>query len=367
MRFAGEAIVRVRNMDQPQRTVELARMGALAARLGNKEGGQEIVKEAAEAASKWEVTDRNRWDISYIAQAVATCDVPLARVLLEKFPESERGRFAADMAGSLDDIEQAEQLLKDHDQGSDIWYSNRARIKVACRIAAKQPAEAVKIVEKVASRGYGHDDDDKAQAFGWMAMSIAPSDPKLACSLVDRSLALYLTPNESGLNNYGGRPAQAAVVAVIAQKIGYPDMESVIYRVLATRATTKGSENRGESPARILESNTMQAMFLAMVDADTAEQVLRAIEPQSASVGSGSSGIGHGEWLKAWALVNPPHAVELAEKEWADAKTPEAKQRAESDLMEIVDLWLSPSGDRMKQLSRRFGGDVYFPTESEDN
>jgi hypothetical protein len=39
-RFVAEAVVHVRNFDQPQRTMELARMGALAAQLGNKEGGK---------------------------------------------------------------------------------------------------------------------------------------------------------------------------------------------------------------------------------------------------------------------------------------------------------------------------------------
>jgi hypothetical protein len=271
----------------------------------------------------------------------------------------------ADAAGSLDDIEQAELLLKDHDQGGDSWYANRARIHVACRIAAKRPAEAVKIVENISSRGYGRDDEEKAQAFGWMASSVASQDQKLAWSLIDRALKIYRTPSESGLNNYGGRPAHAAALAIAARQIGYPDMESVVYRVLATRATTNGSENRGDSPARILESHTMLALFLAMVDAETAEQVLQAIEAQCNAVGSGSSGVGHGEWLKAWALANPQHAAELAEQALTSAKDPEAKRRAENDITEVVELWLAAPGERLKNLSRRYG-DTFFPSESED-
>jgi protocatechuate 3,4-dioxygenase beta subunit len=365
LRFVAEAVIRARNMDQPQRTVEMARMGALAVRLGDKEGGRKIVQEAAETASKWEVTDRNRWTILTIAQAVARCDVPLALTLLKKYPPNEQARFVADVAGALDDIEQAELLLKDYDQGHDSWYANQARVRVACRIAAKRPAEAVKIVEKLSSRGYGRDDEEKAKAYGWMASNIASTDQKLAHELVDRAMTLYLKSSDYGLNSYGGRPAQAAVLTVTAQKIGYPDMQSLIYRAMATRPTTQANENRWESPAVTYETHAMLAMFLALVDPDSAEQVLQSIEPQSELIGSGFRGIDRRVWLKAWALCNPRRAVELAEQAWTNAQKAAPKQRTESDIQEIVGLWLTVPDKRLKKLTERYP-DMFLPSPSED-
>ena len=48
LQCAGEAIVRARTLDQPERTLKLAELGTLVARLGNKEAGEKLVREAAE-------------------------------------------------------------------------------------------------------------------------------------------------------------------------------------------------------------------------------------------------------------------------------------------------------------------------------
>lgn len=363
-RFVAEAVVHVRNFDQPQRTMELARMGALASRLGNKEGGKKIALEAADMADKWGVTDRNRYDLSRAARWIAVCDPSRALAIVKKFPENEQGRYTAEMAGTLDDVAQAEAILKSCDQGINSWYSNRARVQLACRIALKQPEEAVRIVDNLASTG--RDDEEKAKAYGWLALLIAPKNQKMANDLIDRAFKIYLTPSsEYSMGNEGGRPAQAAVLAVTAQQIGYPDLESAINRALATRPTTGGKGNRFDGPGRVLESSTMLAMFLALIDRDSAKQVLQSIEPQSDSIGSGFSGVGREEWFKAWALVDPQHARELVEKELAADKDANASQRLESDISSIIELWLTAPGNRLKNISQRYR-QLFRPDESED-
>jgi hypothetical protein len=359
LRCAAEAVVHARNLDQPDRTVRLARMGALVARLGNKEAGRKLALEAAETAAKWRLTDRTRWNLTFIAKAVAVCDVDRAVALLEKFSTTnERGRFVAELAATLDDVEKAESLLK----GVDAWSSQDARIRLAYRIAAKRPAEAVRILDTLESQSWSYGDESKAAAFGWLATAIAPRDKALAHHLIDRGFEILLAPSQHGMNSYGGRPTRAAILAIEAQEIGYPDMESVIYRVLAARAVA--NVNDFNSPAAVQECNMMMALYLGLIDPEIAKQVLQAIEPHSDCIGSGYNGILRIEWFKAWALVDPQHAADLAERELASAQTPRAKQDAESGIQEVVELWLTAPGDRLRCISERYRH--MFPPVEED-
>ncbi len=357
MRCATEAVVRARNLDQPDRSLRVAQMGALVARLGNKEAALKLAHEAAQAAAKWQVSDRNYWVLDSIAQAVAACDVEQGVALLGKISKTNErdrhDRLVANVAASLDDVEKAESLLKEVQPS----YANEARMRLAYRIAAKRPAEAVRLIERIPE----NDDENRAKAFGWLAVAIAPGDRTLAHSMIDRSFAILLAPSDRNfIAAGGGRPAQAAILALAAEQIGYPDMESVVYRVLATRATA--SANDFESPVRVQECNMMMALYLALIDPAAAKQVLQAIEPHSDCIGSGYSGISRTEWFKAWALVDPQHTVALAEREIASAKDPKAKQAAESGLMEVVELWLTPSGDRLNNISGRYRH-MFPPTE----
>ncbi len=261
--------------------------------------------------------------------------------LLEKITDKNQcDNHVANIAAAIDDLPKAEEILAKLEP----WYVQRARMSLAYRIAAKRPAEAVRLVENIHSQ-YGNEEDAKALAFGWLATAIAPRDRALACSLVDRAFAIYLKPSERSFGNYGGREGQAALLAVQAQQIGYPDLGSVLYRTLAARPVASKDDF---SPVRVQESCVVMAMLVALVDPAIARQMLQSVEPNSDAIGSGFSGVGRDEWLKAWALADPQHAVDLAEKELAAAKDATAKQRAKSAAMEMVELWLAAPGERLK-------------------
>ena len=112
----------------------------------------------------------------------------------------------------------------------------RVRMQIAYRLGATDPAAAVRIVDSIQE-----DDREsakiKAEAFSWVAVAVAPKDKKLAYSLIDRSLAIYVDEPEKlrSSSNFGAPSVFAARVAGLAHEIGYPDMDSVIARVLALR------------------------------------------------------------------------------------------------------------------------------------
>ena len=135
-------------------------------------------------------------------------------------------------------------------------------------------------------------------------------------------------------------------------------MESVIYRRCAARALRR--PNDFNSPVRAQECNMMMALYLALIDRAAARQVLQAIEPHSDCIGSGYSGIWRSEWFKAWALVDPQHTVELAEREWPRSRIPR-QSRMPKARAEVVELWLT--ADRLKNISERYRH--MFPPDEE--
>jgi hypothetical protein len=90
-------------------------------------------------------------------------------------------------------------------------------------------------------------DDDaptyKAEALGWLAVAVAKRDPEQAFGLIDRALALLIDHGAEDMQprSSGGADTTAARVALCARRVGYPDMESVLARVLAARSVVSRS------------------------------------------------------------------------------------------------------------------------------
>src|SRR5262249_22349945 len=107
-----------------------------------------------------------------------------------------------------------------------------ARTEIAYKLGAEHPDEAIKIIEGIKleppwlARW-------RAEAFGWLAVALAPRDRPRAFGLIDRALAMMIDRRK--WTGRGTEMAAAARIAICARRIGYPDMESVIMRVTAVR------------------------------------------------------------------------------------------------------------------------------------
>jgi hypothetical protein len=198
----------------------------------------------------------------------------------------------------------------------------------------------------------------KAESLAWLAVAIAPRDRELAYSVIDRSLAIYLdqadffrgwnNPDVSGL---------AARVAIQARDIGYPDLDSVVARVLALRPTIQQ-----DSPARVAEAHVATAMILALADPPAARELLRAAESHAETIGSGLSGIRHHYWLQAWALADLPHAAQLFRKELESVKSRPKASLSERGLIGMLDILTTRPEDRTHRILGEFGT-FWFPGE----
>jgi hypothetical protein len=347
--FAQAAATQVRALDKATPIQARARAGGLLIRLGRIDEGRRLVEEAAEAfprptpvIKQPDMAPTNPALVA-TARALALFDLKRAQALVEPMQNSYYGeRMKARLASSvaMTDPAQAVELVRSPGTRRSDWYD--ALIEVVYRCGAQRPDEALKIIERM------NDDQSlsyKAEALGWLAVSSSRHQPKLAFSLIDRALTLLIDRQEAAENwrESGGADVSAARVAMCARRIGYPDMGSVLARVLAARPSG------ARTPFGKVNA-TASAALLLLLDPSVAREVLLQAEtsvgslpmPEPAESGSPLRHRATGRPPREFVvrtLVDPVHAREtidaaLAEVEQISRMTPQTY--ALTDLAKVL-------------------------------
>ena len=100
MRCVEEAVIQARALDQPQRAMALAGMGAMVTRLGNKQAGKMLTEEAIAMTGKWKPSERMNYMFGQFVVAVAVndpsrrsnwpSDCPISAIAIVPAPPSRR-------------------------------------------------------------------------------------------------------------------------------------------------------------------------------------------------------------------------------------------------------------------------------------
>ena len=188
----------------------------------------------------------------------------------------------------------------------------RVKTAIAYKIGADRPDEAIRIIESIKRDNAGR---WQAEAFGWLAVALAPRDRTRAFALIDRALDMITDDSIAaatvhGLRDAGGRARR---------------------RLRAADRLPRHGERRHASdrrPARRLAQPipftklryvTLATISLALLDPDTARTVLKQIEAHCNSVGLNPAALPNdrGRWLMASALADLEKAKTLFEAELA--------------------------------------------------
>jgi hypothetical protein len=246
-----------------------------------------------------------------VARALAPFDLDRALALVRPFRDArDKDRYTGFVAAGIaaTNPDRAVALADALSQESTLPETIRA--EVACRIGARDPDKAVRIAEGI--QGVGGE-KIRAEALGWLAVAVAPRDPARAIALIDRALALPIDRAEAFRSwiHFGGAMAPAAQVAACARHAGYPDMEGIIARVMATR--TCPGDRDAHDPALEIRSATMAAVPLALVDPGAARVLLGQIEARSGLDPARLAEVAGDDWLRAWGLVDLERARALVD------------------------------------------------------
>jgi len=351
--FAEEAAAKGRTLDEPYRTQALAQAGAVLAQAGKPEVGRKLIDEAAGAAAKTGTTDQLGYTRGITAKALAPIDLERALALLEPIKERrDKDRYTGfiieAIAGS--NPERALALVDSLDPNTSLPQTLKTEIAYA--IAPTRPDQAIRIVEGM-TEGHGAQ-KHQAEAFGWLAVAIAPKDKARACVLIDRALALPIDkPEPFGSYTYfGGALASSAGIALNARRIGYPDMNGALMWVMAARPDGRSGFS---DPAMQTLSATIATPLVALLDPSAAETILGQIEARSGLSPAELAGIAGENWLTAWALVDLKHAEGLVDAELNAPETPKAANLGHSGLLRMIEALLTPPSRREDYFREKIG------------
>ena len=312
--FANEAAVRARALNQPDRTLALARAGTVLVRLGRADVGRKLIDEAAHDVAQLGTENRAGYACGLVAQALAPFDVERALAIIEPIKDEnmEKDRYLAFIAGAIATRDTNRAVTLANKVGGPAFYHELVKTEIAFKIGADHPDEAIKVIEGMKREPVG---GWQAEAFGWLAVALAPRDRARAWTLIDRALAILIDHPDPFARSAssGGEMASAAHIAECARRIGYPDMESAIMRVMACRPI--GSRGAGDR-ASLIHSIAVAAIPLALIDPDAARTVLEQVESRGGLDPAALPQVRE-PWLTAWALVDLKKAQALVDSELA--------------------------------------------------
>lgn len=336
MRCAEELALRGRAVDQPWRAAYLAEAGRVVIQAGNKNAGWKLLDEAGGMAAKFGSGLAYVFPRGIVARAMAPTDLKRALALLE--PASlgaVADRFLGNVAMAIC-LERLDAALQIAAKLKSPYAADHTRLRIAYRLAPTRPTDAIRVAEALPAGPYFASwTSPRAMALGWVAAAIAPHDKPLACSVLDRAIASLTVSDGLKLPNGapGGWPACAGFLAVQAEQIGYPDMESIVYRALACRPMkNKGYGSNIALP--VLWSETFMAGLLSLVDRQVATDLLESIDVQARMVGLSPHAVARPAWLKAWCLVDAKRGQALFDEAFAAVKN---KPGADNDFYQLVE------------------------------
>lgn len=357
--FAEEAARHARELVGPERFLAAAQAGALLRTLGQDRAGRVLIDEAAGPASALGVDGRAGYERSLIAQALAPVDLDRAVALVEPItgPRIARDRAFAMLAAAMARIDSKQAVALAYRSGGNGFSHETALTEIAYRIGAERPDEAVAIIE-----GMKREPAERwqAEAFGWLAVALAPRDRARACALIDRGLDMMLDQRDWAQRSLssGGEFASAVHVAACAERIGYPDMESVIMRVMAARQSL--SQRGGQDMRSLTRALTISAVSLALLDPDAARSVLEQVD-ERCSIDPLDVGNARQQWLTAWALVDLKKAATLFDVVLANIDNGKALDLQRTEIFRVIEILTTPPHRRADVLIDRGFGSAWRP------
>jgi RNA polymerase sigma factor (sigma-70 family) len=359
LRFAEEAAVQSRGLNQPDRTLAMARAGAVLVKLGREDVGRKLIDEAARDAAQLPVVNRGSYHRALVSGILAPYDVERALALVEpiKSENQEGPRNRARIAAAIATTNTKRSVELVETVGGNAFYHEMARTAIAYQIGRDHPDDAIKI-----TRDMKRDPATiwQAEAFGWLAVALAPRDQARANGLIDQALAMMIFERDWASRSAwsGGEMAGAAHVALCARRIGYPDMESVVMRVIAARPTD--SRNASTERTSVARAIAVSTVFLALLDPEAARTVLEQLESR-AGFDLAAEWSTREPWLVAWVLVDLRKAQAVFESALASLDQQKEVNLWGTGFFEAVELLTAPPNRREAILYKRAFGAYWRP------
>ena len=354
--FAEEVAVRARDLPEKERAAALATAGAALVRFGRAEAGRALIAQAVLAAGELGNEDIEARDRAIVAGVVAPDDLKRALALIEPIQADDKDRFVAYVARAIARTDTIRGVARADLMSGETPVPERVKTAIAFRIGADQPDEAIRIIEGMKRENPGR---WRAEALGWLAVALEPREKARAFDLIDRALDMLVDESGTGASatkNSDERMMAAAHVAARAQQIGYPDMDSVVMRVMAARP-----EDGTRGARREVRVMVLATISLALVDPGAARDVLNQLEAEfdpAKFVGA------RAPWLSAWSLVDIKKAAAVFEAQLVAVENDQNPDSLLRGFLSTAELLATPPKRREDVLQEGLYGGSWRPGEA---
>ena len=317
--------MQARGLNQPDRSAAMAQAGAVLVKLGRADAGRKLIDEAAQDAAQLGTEGHAGYYRWLVAEVLAPFDLKRALALIEPIKDDKicRERRAGVTRGSPPPSPRPIR------PGLSPWSINRwffvlpragqdgDRLQDRRDLRRTMRSRSSRDQTQPVVRRYGRPRRSAGWRWPWRR-----AIQSRAFGLIDRALAMMIDHRDA-VGQSEDEMAVAARIAICARRIGYPDMESVLLRVLATRS----ADDSPVGGRGLMRFEVQAALALALTDPATARALLEEIAARSGLDPTKEWDVRE-PWLTAWALVDLDRAEALFES--APERRPTKREKPRS-------------------------------------
>ena len=334
----------------PRRLATMARIGDLKIEIGKLEAGKKLIEEAFVLAEGLGRDGQTAFYIAAACERLGKHDLPRANKLLDSLSfgaGSSKNRHLGNMAVEIANLppDRAIELL---DQAG----PSRAP-DVVYNLGIPNQETAIQLIDSLAAQGQFQRVTQSKLA---LALVMHKEDPSLAQELIRECFEIYQRGDRDyrSMMNYGFEAPSAGFAALIGQQVGYPDVQELVMRALASRRQPEGLT----SDIYALKATLKQSKFIALSDRNASRFLLRSLEPHLELLGGGGyDSLNNEDWLLAWSLTDTARAKEIFDEMLEEDRKQVVLRQGR--LTRVVGLLLLPDDQFWRNLSRDEG--VWFP------
>jgi hypothetical protein len=323
-------------------------LASLYSKRGRTEKAVSVIDEIFKKVEDKELTLERR-TIESLSEALAPIDFDRAMELTKKLKEGYQQTYAQAevVLGILkQDPEKSLTAIADlRGDGNAPNIRDRTRFRAALMLVDKEPQTAIDLAYQCEVKG------NRSQALARLAVRVAEFDRPKSWEMIEDAIGIYRERDtHRGWSNYGGAGPFAAAVAYQANLVEYPDMQSVIWHVLA--ACRAGSEKAQER----LSTTISTARILALTDKIAARELLRSVASQQDQIPRKTHSVSlFDRYLQAWMLVDFGRGTALIREDLERIEKEGADKNFRYGQRDVFQLLVAPAEERFHLLFAETG------------
>ena len=333
-----------------RRLAPMVRIGALMIENGEPAAGKKLIEEAFVLAEGLGREGTMAFYVAAACERLGKFDLARANKILDtlNFGEgSSKVRHLGNMAVAIANQDPA-RAIEMLDQAGPYRAAD-----LVYKLGKDHQESAIKVIDSLAKNGQFR---QVAQSKIALALVVHRDDPEFAHQLIRDCFKIFQRRDTAfdSMMNYGYEAPAAGFTALIGKQIGYPDVQELVMRALASRRQPDGFT----SDIYALKATLKQSKFVALSDRNASRFLLRSLKPNLELLGGGGyDSLNSEDWLLGWSLTDTTRAKEIFDEMLKEDQKQGVLRQGR--LTRVIGLLLLPDDQFWRKLAQEEA--VWYP------